>query len=214
MPLDFPPVIGHTCFMTTLFKDVPHYKASMPLQKKYITNADGTGIMLFTQIRRTNNVALYERKTDEGRVFSYELIIVKTTKAGTVYAKGTKPTEKDSESYPGAASFGKLAWELHDLDTANKRFDLLVASEKQKKDEKTDAPAGKAKPGRKSKKQITVQIPVGEFTMKMLIAETGLTQPVLHPIVKTWLKESKIKVIGQIKAEGRGRPSLRYQIAS
>ncbi len=49
--------------------------------------------------------------------------------------------------------------------------------------------------------------------MKLLVTNTGLTQPVLFPIVKEWEKNGLIKVNGYVKAEGgKGRPSIEYLV--
>ena len=189
----------------------PRYKASMPLQTQFVTNADATGDQIFTQLRRTNNVALYERRhVSNNELFGqpYEVIVIKTVKAGTIYAKGTKPTEHDTESYPGAASWGKLGWGLQTLDRANTVFDEMVKAQQ----ERIDNPVvltGKRR-GRKSSK-VNIVIPDGEFTMKMLMAATGLNQANLHPIVKQWQVDKQIVVVRTIKAPGgRGRPSMVY----
>ena len=49
--------------------------------------------------------------------------------------------------------------------------------------------------------------------MKLLITDTGLAQPVLFPIVKSWERDGLIKVNGYVKAEGgKGRPSIEYLV--
>lgn len=214
MPLDFHLVMGHTLYMTT--DSIPRYKASMPLQTEFITNADSTGDMVFKQLKRNNDVVLYERRRMDGTVFSYEIIIVKTVKAGTTYAKGTQPTTTATESYPGSASFGKLGWEVVTRDRAMQVFKETVKLQAEKEETRIEFPRQRKSVNvggvSSMKAKCKVEIPVEEFTMKFLIAHNpGLGQPMLHPIVKKWLAEGKIEVVGKIKAEGKGRPSLRYK---
>lgn len=125
--------------------DIPRYKASSPMQTVFITNADSCGDHIFTQLKREGNVALYSR-TDcsTNKVVGYEVIIVQTVKAGTVYVKGGKPTEHDTESYPGAKSFGRLGWACVNLNQAENRFNEVL------KEQKPETP---------------VEIPTGEFNI-------------------------------------------------
>jgi hypothetical protein len=86
----------------------------------------GVGDQIFTQLERTNDCALYKRSKPDGKVVGFEVIEIKTVKAGTVFAKGSKPTESDYESYPGGQSFGKSAWFTPIETRAWTRFDKMV----------------------------------------------------------------------------------------
>lgn len=110
--------------------NIPRYTASFPLQTEFITNADATGDHVFTQMRRQGNVAIYRRnEVGSTRAFGFEVVLIKTVKAGTVFAKGAKPTEKDYESYPGGKSFGKSAWFYSTESKAEEKFEELVKNE-------------------------------------------------------------------------------------
>lgn len=109
---------------------IPRYKASFPLQSVFITNADSCGDHVFTQIARKGNIAIYRRdNVSDGRCFGWETIVIKTVKAGTVYAKGATPTAADTESYPGAQSFGRLGWHYPSLGAANFKLEELTKEE-------------------------------------------------------------------------------------
>lgn len=56
----------------------------------------------------------------------WETIVIKTVKAGTVYAKGAKPTVNDTESYPGSQSFGRLGWYHSSLEAAKSKLEELT----------------------------------------------------------------------------------------
>ncbi len=107
--------------------DIPRYKASFPLQTVFVTNADGCGDHVFTQVARKGNVALYRRnRVADGSCQGFETIVIKTVKAGTVYVKGGTPTAADTESYPGAQSFGKLGWYYSTLEAASNKLEDLA----------------------------------------------------------------------------------------
>lgn len=109
---------------------IPRYKASSPMQMVFITNADACGDHVFTQLSRKGNVAVYRRvNVSDSRCMGFETIVIKTVKAGTVYATGAKPTETDTESYPGANSFGRSAWHYLSLGTALKKLEELTREE-------------------------------------------------------------------------------------
>lgn len=110
--------------------DIPRYKASSPMQTVFITNADACGDHIFTQIARKGNVAVYRRnKVEDGKCHGWETIVIKTVKAGTVYVKGGTPTVADTESYPGAASFGRLGWHYPSLGAAMAKLEELTREE-------------------------------------------------------------------------------------
>jgi hypothetical protein len=110
--------------------DIPRYKASFPLQTVFVTNADACGDHVFTQVARKGNVAVYRRNdVGTGRIAGWETVVIKTVKAGTVYAKGAAPTTSDTESYPGAKSFGKHAWSYTTESAAMNKLEELVKEE-------------------------------------------------------------------------------------
>jgi hypothetical protein len=110
--------------------DIPRYKASFPLQTVFITNADACGDHVFTQLARKGNVAVYRRtKVSDGTCQGFETVVIKTVKAGTVYARGGTPTAADTESYPGSASFGRLGWHFYSKRSALEKMEELTKEE-------------------------------------------------------------------------------------
>lgn len=109
--------------------DIPRYKASFPLQSVFVTNADACGDHVFTQVARKGNVAIYRRDKVNGGCFGFETVVIKTVKAGTVYVKGGTPTTSETESYPGAASFGRLGWYYPSLGDAMAKLQELTREE-------------------------------------------------------------------------------------
>jgi len=173
------------------------------LEKEFICNADFTGKQTFRQLRKDNGVAMYERIRPDDSHFGYEVFLIKTVKAGKKLPGGKVVTE-DYERYPGAHVWGKTAWSAKTLDDAEDKFDKLVAMVKSE--------VGQPKRrGRKSKK-IDLVLPVGEFTMKMLIAETGLTHSVLYVRLQKLIKDGIVKEVRRQKSEtARGKAVVVYQ---
>lgn len=200
--------------------NTPRYKASSPMQTEFITNADGCGDHLFTQLVRKGNVAVYRRDRVGGTVFGYETIIIKTVKAGTVYVKGGKATETDTESYPGAASFGKTGFSYITEKDAMDKFNDLVKKEENKTvvdDEPMtlgfvtssvveDEPTTVVKNNSDG-----VLIPSGEFTQADF-AEVNNLPPrgSVYNLLKSMIEKGSVKESRRVSF-GRGRPTVMYR---
>jgi hypothetical protein len=173
------------------------------LEKEFVMNADATGNQTFRQLRKDSGVALYERIRSDNSHFGYEVFVIKTVKAGKKLPGG-KVVEEDYERYPGAHVWGKTAWSPKTLSDAEDKFDELVAMVKSEEGQPK-------RRGRKSKK-VNLVLPKGDFTMKMLIAETGLTQPVLYVRLQKLIKDGAVKEVARVKSEGgRGKAAVVYQ---
>lgn len=183
------------------------------LEKRFTMNADKVGDNIFTQIKREGGVAIYERAWPDGRIKGYEVFIIKTVEKGTPLPNG-KQVEETYESYPGAASFGKTASDCRSLAQAEERFEEYLVKVKNREEAAEESKrTGKPNRGKRvAKDKPAVKLPKDKFTMKMLISDTGLTQPQLYPIVKQWLADKLVEVVESVKAEGgKGRPSMVYR---
>jgi hypothetical protein len=185
------------------------------LQKEFTGNYDKVGMNKFVQLRKENGVAMYERFNTDGTTRSYEVFIIKTVPKGAPLPNG-KTVEESYEQYPGANAFGKTAYDCRTLAQAEERFDQLVIKAKDSAEAKEEAArTGVRNRGRRGSSKKTVATPEkgSKFTMKFLVSETGLSQPVLFSIVKNWEKNGIIKVNGYVKAEGgKGRPGIEYVV--
>lgn len=182
------------------------------LEKKFTANYDKVGNNIFTQVKRTDDVALYHRTYMDGTHKSYEVFIVKKRFKGEPLPGGLTEKE-DRECYPGSSSFGRYAYDCKNESQAEDRYDeLLVKAKNQKESKEESKLTGKPNKGRRSTKKIAISTPKGKFTMKMLVTQTGLTQPQIYPVVKQWLTEGIIKVVETIKSEGKGRSANVYQL--
>ena len=127
---------------------------------------------------------------------------------------GGQVEKEDRECYPGSTSFGKFAFDCRTEEAAEERYEQMIRKAKDSQDAKAEAArTGKPNKGRRSKAKASVPLPKDKrFTMKFLIQSTGYSQPQLYPIVKQWLTEGKVTVVGKERAEGgRGKPALVYE---
>lgn len=182
------------------------------LKTEFVANYDRVGNNKFTQIKKENGVAMYERRNMDGTFRSYEVFIVKVVAEGTPLPGGNK-VQETYEQYPGCAAFGKTAHDCKHIDVAEDRFDDLVKKVKNSNDAKEEA-ALTGKPVRRGRKsstnKVVVNVPNGKFTMKQLITNFNMSQAQLYPIVKGWVSAGLISVVDQIKPEGKGRPAMVY----
>lgn len=174
------------------------------LSTEFTMNADKCGNEVFRQMRKSDGVAMYQRIYLDGRIKGYEVFIIKTIKAGTALPGG-KSVAEDYEQYPGAAQWGKTAWSPGSEAAADEKFDALV------KRLRSDVGQPKRR-GRKATAATTFVVPSGQFTMKMLIEQTGMTQPVLYIRLQKLIKEGKVVEVDRVRTEtGRGRLAVVYQ---
>lgn len=174
------------------------------LSTEFTMNADKCGTEVFRQMRKSDGVAMYQRIRPDGGIKGYEVFIIKTIKAGTALPGG-KSVAEDYEQYPGAAQWGKTAWSPGSRGAAHAKFDALV--------KRLRSEVGQPKRrGRKATAATTFVVPSGKFTMKMLIEQTGMTQPVLYVRLQKLIKEGKVVEVDRVRTEGgRGRLAVVYQ---
>lgn len=206
---------------------LPRYTASMPLQTEFITNADACGDHVFTQIARKGNICLYKRTgVADGRPKDLELFKVKTIKAGAALPGGNV-VEKDYESYPGKAAFGKSAMsiggigaderatQLFDIWAANPDLNPLEVSEAAKGQPVTNPIAEQAvvrvaKTRVRSDKNAVYVIPDGEFTQADFAKANGLPERGrVYGILQQQVKSGLVTPVG-LKKSGKGRPQAYF----
>lgn len=174
------------------------------LSTEFTMNADKCGEQVFRQMRKNDGVAMYQRIRPDGGIKGYEVFIIKTIKAGTALPGG-KSVAEDYEQYPGAAQWGKTAWSPGSEAAADEKFDALV--------KRLRSEVGQpVRRGRKATAATTFVVPSGKFTMRMLIEQTGMTQPVLYIRLQKLIKEGKVVEVDRVRTEtGRGRLAVVYQ---
>lgn len=192
------------------------------LQEEFQANADGVGLHIFKQLKRIDDIALYQRiRVKEKTTHSYEVIKIKVIKAGTPLPGG-QFVKEDYERYPGAHAFGFTGWTFWNKLAAEQRFNDLVnkknvvvdvtpedmdteevAVEKQS----TEKPAGKR--GRKPKDRSAIKFPSDKFTMKQLEAlNPDFSFAFLYQHLRSLLN-IQYKIVEAITG-GRGKPTLVY----
>jgi hypothetical protein len=180
------------------------------LEKSFVGNYDRVGNTRFVQVKRTADVAMYRRENMDGSVRSYEVFLVKMRKKGDPLPNGAVEKE-DRECYPGSAVFGRIAYDCKSEDQAEARYEELIERAVELKAAAAESKATGKRVVRRNKKKVDVQLPKGKFTMKMLVAETGMTQPVLYLYLQNLIKEGKVVEVERVRVEGqRGKASVVY----
>jgi len=180
-------------------------------------NADKVGNNIFTQVKREGKVAIYKRSWPDGEVKSYEVFIIKTVEKGSPLPNG-KTVEETYESYPGAASFGKTAYDCKTIDRAESRFVELMEKVKNRDDAKEEAiktgkPVRRGRKASVNKNVMTIPSKNSKFTINMMISDTGEKKPNLYIIVKKWIADGLVRVAGTQRKEGqRGRAEVVYEV--
>jgi len=199
----------------------------------FIANNDKVGNCNFDLVKKQNDVYLYHRTNMDGSHRSYEVFISKFIAKGTPLPGGMVEKE-DRMQYPGAAQFGKTAYDCKTLDQAEHRFDELLVKSKEKvlnkelsiktgkrvsgrKSNPNKVVVVKAKGGKRGRKRMDVkfQLPdVGEtFTMKQLVAASGVSQPLLYIRLQELIGAGKVQEHARVRQEGqRGRSQVVYQV--
>ncbi len=180
------------------------------LEKTFVGNYDRVGNTRFVQVKRTKEVAMYRRENMDGSVRSYEVFLVKTRKKGDALPNGAVEKE-DRECYPGTSAFGRIAYDCKTEDQAETRYDELIERAK----DLLEAQEESVKTGKRvkvsRKKKVDVKLPSGKFTMKMLVAETGLSQPTLYIMLQNLVKQGVVQEVERVRVEGqRGRATVVY----
>jgi hypothetical protein len=185
--------------------ETPRYKASMPLQTEFVTNADSCGDHIFKQIRREGDVCAYSRTSVEtGKIVGYEVFLVKTVKAGTVFAKGSKPTENDYESYPGKSSFGRSAWSFITTKQVSEKIEELL---KGKCQETVLVPVMSIT---QQMEKETSDIPEGEFSQSQFATMNCLpARGIVYNILQALINKGLVKLARKVQV-GPGRPTSMY----
>jgi hypothetical protein len=180
------------------------------LEKSFVGNYDRVGNTRFVQVKRTADVAMYRRENMDGSVRSYEVFLVKMRKKGDPLPNGAVEKE-DRECYPGSAVFGRIAYDCKTEDQAEARYEELIERSVELKAAAAESKATGKRVVRRNKKKVDVQLPKGKFTMKMLVAETGMTQPVLYLYLQNLINEGKVVEVERVRVEGqRGKASVVY----
>ncbi len=149
-------------------------------------------LLTYTQVKRTDKVALYERSRD-GSVKDYEVFIIK------VDPKGKKifdqVLEDDREKYPSNNSFGFTAWSYNNKKAAEARFEQLCKEATAPEEEEEEK---------------TLIIPDTEFTIGELAEKNSTNYPTAFLFVKAGLEAKTIKFLREERRAAKGKASKIY----
>lgn len=179
------------------------------LEPSFQMNADKTGIQTFSLVKREKDIAMYVRKTSEGRIYGYEVFKIKVVFAGTKFPNGVIVPET-FESYPGCHAFGRLAFFYIKEEPANARFAKLLkdSSFLDMTDEEREIPPAPQKRGRKTLDRSAIVIPKTNFTIANLLEINTCSVSTIGNYVRSMLG-IKFKIIEQ-RENKRGKPTIIY----
>lgn len=181
--------------------DFNFYAIMIELQKTFVSGDGGfsTDPLTYTQIQRTDKVALYERSRG-GKVCDYEVFFIRIEPKGKIskFPGGViKVAPDDKELYPSTGQWGKIAWSLPNLVSAKKKFDELV---KQSNVPEEDADSVTE----------SFSIPIGEFTVKEFATANKIDYPIASIFVKTQVELGSIKFLRAEQRNAKGKKSNIY----
>lgn len=164
------------------------------LEKEFISGAGGFSInpLTYRQVKRNDVAAVYERLLD-GRTKDYEVFKIKVLKKGTQIFE--KIVEEDEEHYPSTNEFGRIAWSFGNLEAALNTFEEL-----------TKAPEEEL-----TKKNKTLILPKGEFTVDDLAKANNTNYVTAYLFIKEGLKNGTIKLVREEKRHLKGRKTKIYK---
>ena len=111
------------------------------LEKEFVSGEGGfsQSPLIYTQIIRNDNFAVYQSSDSDGKVKDYEVFRIKIQKAGLVIFQ--KTIMEDTECYTVTSAFGKSAWTFHGANgkqAAINKFNELNTAQAVKNEEETN----------------------------------------------------------------------------
>ena len=79
---------------------------------------------VFKKVKETDSAAMYEVKSENGKVY-YEVFVKKLAPLCLDFQKRLYSETEAKVRYPGSNDFGKWAWLLGDLESAERKFNEI-----------------------------------------------------------------------------------------
>jgi hypothetical protein len=165
------------------------------LKTQFICNVDGFKNQQFTQIKRINNVAIYERKDlTTGKLVGYEVFDIKIVPEGFQFTPTSTPVAEAYEFQPGKSAFGKSAWFCTTLERAEIRFSEFLSKQSGTPIQKVRIPVQSVK--------ITpvdtsgIKFPDGTFTRKTFLELNGIDYNTVAVVIRQLIDENKLEIVG------------------
>lgn len=189
------------------------------LRTSFQKNVDHCGMHNFTQIKRSDKAALYQRTRLDGTIHSFEVFKIKVVLKGAPLPNN-KFVEEDYESYPGKYSFGKTAYSCKTLDQAEERYEELNGGDPVAPDStpsEVDEAGSEPKPkiSRKPIDRSKIKLPSkgDKFKMKN-VAEMNpdISVSSLYNHIRDMVNNNQCKVAGKVIIAGHKKPTLLYEL--
>lgn len=182
----------------------------LPEEKIYTGEGQiGNEAIRLTQIKRTDDVAMYKRENAKHGYFQgYEVFIVKTSPAG-IHPQSGKWVEA-MESYPGAKRFGNTAWHCQSREDAEQMYNEAIQKVANQVENVPDENGVR----RRGKKAISLDtenilIPEGEFTRKQLQEINNYKVGMFVKALAFLIESGKIQEVDR-RSFGKGKPTIIY----
>jgi hypothetical protein len=176
------------------------------LEKEFVSGEGGfsQSPLIYTQIIRNDNYAVYQRSDSCGKIKDYEVFRIKIQKAGLVIFQ--KTVMEDTECYTVTSAFGKSAWSFHGVNgkqAAINKFNELNSIQAVKDDE----PVAVNVP---SKFNNTTFVFPATFSIKDF-AETNKCEYITASLfVKEQIAAGSVKQVGEERRAAKGPMSKIY----
>jgi hypothetical protein len=165
--------------------------------------------LTYTQVIRNDKAAVYERSWN-GKPKDYEVFEIQVLPKGHQIFQ--QVLEDDEERYPSTGKFGFSAWSYGNKYGAMRRYQEIIdgkvavlAPEVEPEDDHEATPS--VTRTRTPKPEVSLNIPVGEFTTKILAAHNNVDYSVASPWLKTAIANNQVKFLRKQTGSGRGKPS-------
>ena len=168
------------------------------LQSEIVLTGEGyqSSPRLLKLVKRTDHVAMYSRadmNKSPNEPYCYEVFKVPSHKKGYTWQNG-KVEEDDREYYPGASAFGRSAWSIKSLSSAENKYQNLLR-DKSIKDEED-----------KLMEDCQNSSNMELFTINDYATKHSLT----YIDARKWVLENCVPV--SKRSSGRGKPSVLYKM--
>lgn len=207
------------------------------LEKEFVSGEGGFSAnpLTYRQLKRSKNVAIYERSRD-GNPRDYEVFFIKIDPKGKEhkFPNGVvKIVGDDTEKYPTTSQWGSIAWSYNSIGVAMAKFHELVhgetssdpkqpvlkdspeailtvedTPEENSKDTGGEGEEEEAKPY----KGPDLLIPVGEFSTKELAEHNQVQYPIAFLFLKDQERKGKIKFTRKERRAAKGKPTSLFQL--
>jgi hypothetical protein len=167
---------------------------TLPVEFKSGEGGFSSNPLIYKQIVRKNQYAVYERVDHNGKRMDYEAVKIRMIPKGTSIFN-QPPSLDDKERYAATSSWGKMGFTCVTEERALQKLEEII-----QKDINNSTNSVK----------VETIIPVGEFVINDVITQNNITYPIASLFIKTAISSGIVKFIRQERRASKGKPSNIY----